>query len=91
MPSVNVHTHPESHMSGVYYITDNHQALTLTNPLKHNRLWESMLFNKPCDIKINAKPGDLVLFPSDIPHFVDPHNSRNPRISLSFNISFNIK
>ena len=85
------HTHPFADVAGVYYITDNHEALTLINPLQHNRLWEDMVFNKPCHTKINAKPGDLILFPADIPHFVDPHNSHNPRISLSFNISFNFK
>ena len=83
-----VHTHPRSHISGVYYITDNYGALTFINPLQHNRLWENRIFGKPMELKVSAKPGDLILFPSDIPHFVDQHNTRNPRISISFNLYF---
>ena len=84
----NVHTHPESHMSGVYYITDNYNALTFINPLQHSRIWEHEIFGKPIEFKVNAKPGDIILFYSDIPHYVDTHNTHNPRISLSFNLYF---
>lgn len=37
------------------------------------------------DIQLAAEAGLLVLFPSWLEHFVEPHEGEQPRISLSFN------
>ena len=35
--------------------------------------------------------GDLVVFPGWMPHDIEPNTSSKERISIAFNISFNVK
>ena len=37
--------------------------------------------------KAGMKPGDLIIFPSTINHWVEPNPSKDDRISLAFNWS----
>ena len=35
---------------------------------------------------VNAKAGEILIFPSDLPHFVEPHPLDTKRVSVSFNM-----
>ena len=90
------HTHPSSYLSGVYSITGNHGSLILINPLSHTRdIFETHFGWNDCEqtnsntYRVKAMPGDITIFPSDVPHRVNPNMGDTPRISLSFNIGFN--
>lgn len=88
------HTHPNSVVSGVFYLTDSN-AVTwfsidniwsncdkgLYNPLKVNPIDKSLIIHKEKTI-----PGNLIIFPSSLVHSVDEHNMQNnPRYTMSFN------
>tara|TARA_B100000427_G_C15243345_1_gene478819 strand:- start:66 stop:641 length:576 start_codon:yes stop_codon:yes gene_type:complete len=81
------HTHPNHDLSGIWYITDNNNTLVFTDPLTHSR---DALYNSFNDMRegllIDAKAGEIILFPSDVPHHVEPHPYDTTRISVSFNI-----
>ena len=83
-----VHTHPLSDLAVIWYMTDNHGLLNIRNPLAHQR-WRllEVLDNYILkDMNVNASAGDIVIFPSDIPHDVNEHMLDEPRICLSFNL-----
>ncbi len=86
------HLHPNSYLSGVFYInclpndSINFTNRTLGNynsiqfPLKKNTNWNTEA------VKIDIKEGDLILFPSWMPHYVNLNETKDKeRISLSFN------
>ena len=84
-----MHTHPTSDITCIWYITDNMHKLNLQDPMHFSR---QKIYNKFGMVNyksINAKAGSLVMFPSDIAHWVEPHEEDTPRISISFNIRFN--
>ena len=81
-----VHTHPGSHLAIIWYMTDNHGLLHIRDPLGHMR-WE--LYDRlgiEQHKEVNATAGDIVIFPSDIEHSVEPHQMDTPRICLSSNL-----
>ena len=87
------HMHPNSLFSGVYYVKSNPQAGRLRiydprpgaeivmpirkegKPPKH--LWR--------DANIDPIPGRIIIFPSWLWHSVEPNQSNDLRISVSFN------
>ena len=86
------HSHPNSYLSGVLYITcllndsiifNNRKKGTFTNmefPIKKTTAWNSNA------AAINVTEGDFIIFPSWVPHHVDVNETKNrERISLSFN------
>jgi uncharacterized protein (TIGR02466 family) len=86
------HLHPNSYLSGVFYINClpndgiNFTNRTLGNynsikfPVKKNTAWNTE------GAMINIKEGDLILFPSWMPHYVGVNETKDKeRISLSFN------
>lgn len=76
------HTHPNSLVSGVYYVEipkDNYGMLLLEDPRGPLPPFDNR-------IKIQPKEGDIVLFPSWLPHQVTPTSIEQPRISIAFNI-----
>jgi uncharacterized protein (TIGR02466 family) len=84
------HDHPNSIISGVFYFSaDKEKDIIAFNRLPSNK--QIQIFYKEAndyntiqtDIKVET--GDLVLFPSYIPHFVPPVESSKKRISLAFN------
>ena len=81
------HTHPGSDLTFVWYITDN-DKLVLENPMYHSRCSLLQVKGIEPEFKPICKKGSLVIFPSDIPHWVEPHDLDTPRISISFNGSF---
>lgn len=84
------HSHPNSLISGVYYVentsVDNGKIYfysdryrqVYTEPIEHN------IYNS-VEWWINATPGQLLLFPSYLTHSVEPVAFHETRISLSFN------
>ena len=87
------HMHPNSLWSGVYYvkalpnsghlkIEDPRSIAAMSRPRQKegptpSRLWRETHFD--------PKPGRLIMFPSWLVHCVDPNNSNEIRISVSFN------
>jgi uncharacterized protein (TIGR02466 family) len=83
------HVHPGSWMSGVYYIQlpKGSDQIVFEDP-RPSRIMD---FQRSCLIDDayfthNPKVGELLLFPSWLPHLVFPNNSDEERISISFNI-----
>ena len=98
------HVHPECDWSGVYYVKlpENCGLIWFADPrpvrhmLIRENLWGSMPrlgCTAPRDIAtqmtVSPEVSTLVMFPSFLEHFVDPNESHEPRISISFNLSFN--
>ena len=87
------HIHPNSLFSGVYYVKSNPQAGKLKiydprpgaqivmpirkegKPPKH--LWK--------DVDLDPFPGRIIMFPAWLWHAVEPNQSNELRISVSFN------
>jgi len=88
-----LHDHPNSFISGVYYFTDE-CFLNLCNPNyylerntiwiqpKRDNLWNSFYHN----VKIKSKQNTLILFPSWIKHEVPENQSSSDRMSMAFNV-----
>jgi len=90
------HIHPNSYISGVYYVKvpENSGSLVLKHPsnlisiftpselIKQYNTFNSSKWN------IKPHPGDLVMFPSWIEHEVTQNISGDDRISIAFNTGF---
>jgi uncharacterized protein (TIGR02466 family) len=90
------HTHHSSMLSGVFYVSTGipdedggefNGAISFSDP----RVAVEMIQipGKPFGdkIKVTPEPGLLLLFPSWLPHFVDPFHGEGERISIAFNVS----
>ena len=81
------HTHPKCDLSGIWYITDNNNTLVFEDPMQHTRSNLYMAFPE-LDIGegvyVNAKAGEILIFPSDLPQYVEPHPLDTQRVSVSF-------
>ena len=82
------HTHPETDLACIWYITDNLDKLIIEDPMYFSRNSLFDAFNIGSSRVIHAEAGSLVMFPGDISHNVESHEEDTPRISLSFNIKF---
>ncbi|AGH31515.1 hypothetical protein SWZG_00002 [Synechococcus phage S-SKS1] len=83
------HVHPSGWLSGVYYIQlpEKNNEIVFQDP----RSARMMDFQRSSLIKDEyfshyPKVGELLLFPSWLPHFVTPNTSDQNRISISFNV-----
>ena len=84
------HAHPNSLLSGVFYINcdkeydkitffnDNYKTIKLE--IKDWNIWNSESWWFP------VKTGDVILFPSSLTHMVETKKGDNTRISLAFNV-----
>ena len=52
------------------------------NPFTHLRPKLGIVQNKVID----GRKGDIIIFPSDIIHFVTPHEEETDRVSISMNL-----
>jgi uncharacterized protein (TIGR02466 family) len=92
-----LHNHPNSILSGVYYLQtpENCGGITFTDPRSASRMLNPPLteFNLWTLPKISYKPqaGSMLLFPSWLMHGVEPNLSDEARISMSFNIGMMAK
>ena len=83
------HRHPNSFISGVYYIDVNEQKdkITFFNDVYKQLNIEASEYNlyNSTSWFFNLKNNSLVLFPSSLEHMVESVTSKTERISLSFN------
>ena len=84
------HVHPNSYISGVFYIDvlPDVDTITFFAPWVNTRLEypsrEIGIYNAS-DWNVPVKNKDIVLFPSNLTHSVPVNNADHVRISLSFN------
>ena len=85
------HNHPDSSISGVYYVKtpENCGNIIFNNPGKSiEHLWFNWQDYKTSNIMFPARENILYLFPAWLNHFVESNmNETEERISISFNIS----
>ncbi len=84
------HAHPNSLVSGVFYINCdekfdkikffNDKYKTIKLEVKEWNVWNSETWWFP------VKTGDIILFPSSLTHMVETKEGDNTRISLAFNV-----
>ena len=84
------HAHPNSLVSGVFYINcdekfdkikffnDHYKSIKLE--IKDFNIWNSQSW------WFSIKTGDIILFPSSLTHMVETKEGTNTRISLAFNV-----
>lgn len=88
---IHVHMHPNSYVSGVFYLTEG-APLNFHNPLQTEDLftlrplvrWDDQNQHTWQVLKLPIKPGYLFLFPSRLLHHVD-QNDNDFRYSIAFN------
>ena len=87
-----LHTHPNSLISGVYYAKTPADSgeLILHDPRKQASVYQAPLsgrnFRNVHQYQVEPKEGRLVLFPSWLEHGVGQNRSEEERVSFSFNI-----
>jgi uncharacterized protein (TIGR02466 family) len=84
------HAHPNSLVSGVFYINchEEHDKIkffndtyrTIKPEVKEWNMWNSESWWFP------VKTGDVIMFPSSLMHMVETKKGDNTRISLAFNV-----
>ena len=84
------HSHPNSLVSGVFYINchEEHDKIKFFNDkyktikleIKEYNIWNSESW------WFSVKTGDVILFPSSLTHMVESKQGDNTRISLAFNV-----
>lgn len=89
------HTHPGAHWSGVYYVSQpavekgESGKIEFLNPrsdLPNWRVLKSPTFGAKRAIR--PQPGELILFPSYLVHWVYPNETDEERVSIAFNMTF---
>ena len=86
------HTHPNSDYTFVYYVTESAVPIVLSHPHQFEQ------FNHAASVdekygkdyvlsmhKIYPKRGDILMFPSYVPHHVESNTVSQDRISISWN------
>lgn len=89
------HTHPGAHWSGVYYVSQpeveegNSGMIEFLNPrtdLPNWRILDAPPFRTKK--KFRPMPGDMILFPSYLVHWVYPNETEQERVTIAFNATF---
>lgn len=87
------HQHPDSFISGVYYlkVPKNSGNIVFEDPRNPWCILQGSYteLDKFSATEVEYEPisGNLILFPSYLPHRVEMNQSRDDRISISFNVS----
>ena len=79
------HTHPNCDFAIVLYLTDSDRLLRFISP-HHMRIKSVDYEEYKNDWSIDAKKGDILIFPSDLIHYVLPNPREEDRISISMNL-----
>jgi uncharacterized protein (TIGR02466 family) len=93
------HTHPNSFLSGIFYLSDhdkgNKTQFYLENPYMKNFEWlmidsadQADAPSKLLKVEITPKKNTLVIFPSYVPHSVETNVETDLRYSIAFNTFF---
>ena len=88
-----LHSHPNSHWSGVLYVQQPTEVegfsgmIEFVNPNQEGRELAKLLPKSGFDnmIRIRPKTGQIVIFPSYVLHSVYPNSSNQDRITIAFN------
>jgi uncharacterized protein (TIGR02466 family) len=84
------HQHPNSLVSGVFYINceEEHDKIKFFNEKYSNIKFEIKDWNMWNSESwwFSIKTGDVILFPSSLTHMVETKEGTNTRISLAFNV-----
>lgn len=89
------HTHPNSHLSGIFYIDANIESggTIFLNPnqvINHIDIQnksDAASFSWAKSVTVAATRHRLILFPSYLDHFSEPNRTDRARITISFNVS----
>jgi uncharacterized protein (TIGR02466 family) len=92
------HQHSEAHLSGVYYVdvpkarSDAGGAIEFLSP-HPVRLLSTVIHAQLFSDRIRVQPtaGDLLIFPSQLVHWVHPNDSGKPRVTVAFNATIQPK
>jgi uncharacterized protein (TIGR02466 family) len=92
------HRHPNCDYTFVWYVkcSDNTSPITFENPQQFSRFNHFVMMNQQLREDYNYAgtyywnpiPGDVLMFPSDLSHYVEASFSRETRIVVSGNIVF---
>jgi uncharacterized protein (TIGR02466 family) len=93
------HVHPESFWSGVYYVNGNDPVeghpmsgkLELLDPRMGGGLSAPVRTPLYGRLLYDPEPGQMILFPSWLQHFVHPYFGRSERITVAFNLSLVVR
>ena len=89
------HTHPGAHWSGVYYVAQPEveagnsgmiEFMDARSDLPNWRVLEAPAFR--LKKKLRPQPGELILFPSYLVHWVYPNEAEGERVSFAFNATY---
>lgn len=92
------HQHSDAHLSGVYYVdvpkskSDSGGAIEFISP--HPVRLLSTLIRSPLfsdRVRVQPTAGDLLIFPSQLLHWVHPNDSGKPRVTVAFNATIQAK
>jgi uncharacterized protein (TIGR02466 family) len=89
-----LHHHPNNYFSGVYYarVAEGGDTICFHDPRVQTRAIRppvTSLTNENTDLAVaKVEPGTLLLFPAWLEHSVPPNESREQRVSVSFNVMF---
>ena len=92
------HQHSDAHLSGVYYVdvpkakSDGGGAIEFLSPHPVRlltKLIRSQLFSDR--VRVQPVAGDLLLFPSQLMHWVLPNDSGKSRVTVAFNATIRPK
>ncbi len=78
------HTHTGIDYALVLYLTDSDNLLTFMTP--HHNYHSEMRLKEPDNQSINAKKGDILIFPGNLVHYVMPNPREEDRVSISMNL-----
>lgn len=89
------HVHPNSNVSGVYYVDagdapmdePNSGVLELLDPRHRPGMFETAGTLPFDSYRIVPKTGALLLFPAWLYHYVHPYQETRPRLSVAFNFT----
>ena len=92
------HHHSEAHLSGVYYVdvppskSDAGGSIEFLSP-HPVRLLSTLIRSQLFSDRLRVRPtaGDLLIFPSQLMHWVHPNDSGKPRVTIAFNATIQAK
>ena len=92
------HQHSDAHLSGVYYVdvpkakSEAGGAIEFLSP-HPVRLLSTLIRSQLFSDRVRVQPtaGDLLIFPSQLMHWVHPNDSSKPRVTVAFNATIQAK